>query len=56
MSTRRDVSKYRWSSFLLHVPTVFKTQKAREFVAKHLFRLLAGGPRLRVNHFNIFRL
>ncbi|MDD3481755.1 hypothetical protein [Azovibrio restrictus] len=47
LSKTRDISKYRWSSFLLHVPTVFKTQKAREFVAKKLFRLLAGNTRQR---------
>lgn len=42
LSKTRDVSKYRWSSFLLHVPTVFKAQKAREYVAKKLLRLLAA--------------
>lgn len=43
ISKTRDVSKYRWSSFLLHIPTVFKTQKVRELVSKQLFRLLAEG-------------
>lgn len=45
LSKTRDVSKYRWSSFLLHVPTVFKTQKARETVSRQLLRLL-GGPQI----------
>ena len=48
LSTKRDVSPYRWASFLLHVPTVFKTHKAREAVGKQLQRLLApkvGGRR-----------
>lgn len=50
LSKTRVVSKYRWSSFLLHVPTVFKMQKARELVAKKLFRLLPGNTRRRSNH------
>lgn len=50
LSKTRDISKYRWSSFLLHVPTVFKTLKARELVAQKLFRLLAGNIRLRSNN------
>lgn len=48
LSTKRDVSQYRWASFLLHVPTIFKTHKARAAVAKQLQRLLApmvGGKR-----------
>lgn len=48
LSTKRDVSHYRWASFLLHVPTIFKTHKARAAVAKQLQRLLApmgGGKR-----------
>ena len=49
LSKTRDISKYRWSSFLLHVPTVFKTQKAREFVSKNLRRLLTSNPRQRSN-------
>lgn len=40
LSSKRDISPYRWSSFLLHVPTVFKTHKAREAVAKQLQSLL----------------
>lgn len=47
LSRTRDRSMYRWSLFLLHVPTVFKTHKAREAVSKHLFRLLVGSPRKR---------
>ncbi len=42
LSKSREVSRYRWSSFLLHVPTVFKTHKAREAVSKQLLRLLAS--------------
>jgi hypothetical protein len=48
LSAKRDVSQYCWSSFLLHLPTVFKTRKARDAVAKQLLRLLApqaGGRR-----------
>lgn len=41
LSANRDVSKYRWGSFLLHVPTLFKTHKARAAVAKQLQKLLA---------------
>jgi hypothetical protein len=44
LSKTRDISKYRWALFLSHIPTVFKTQKAREAVSKHLLRLLAGTP------------
>lgn len=36
----RDWSKYRWRAFLMRVPTVFKTHKARETVTKQLVRLL----------------
>ncbi len=43
-SKTRDTSKYRWGLFLLHVPTVFKTAKAREAVSAQLLRLLAGAP------------
>jgi hypothetical protein len=49
LSTNREVSRYRWASFLLHVPTLFKTRKARVAVAKQLQRLLAptiGGRQL----------
>lgn len=41
LSKSREVSRYRWSSFLLHIPTIFKTHKAREAVSKQLLRLLA---------------
>lgn len=36
----RKVSDYKWRGFLLHIPTVFKTKKAREPVVKKLNRLL----------------
>lgn len=42
LSKYRGVSKYRWSSYLLHVPTVFKIHKARETVSKQLLRLLGS--------------
>jgi hypothetical protein len=53
LSRERDISRYRWASLLLHIPTAFKTQKARDAVCAHLRRLLAPGapgrkaPRLR---------
>ena len=46
--TKRDVSRYLWAAFLLRIPTIFKTHKAREAIAKQLQRLLApkiGGRR-----------
>ncbi len=39
-SNTRNISKYRWSSFLLHVPSIFKTHKARGEVTKLINRLL----------------
>lgn len=45
LSAERDVSCYRWSSFLLHVPAVFKTRKAREAVCTQLQRALADTAR-----------
>ncbi len=36
----RNVSKYRWSNFLLHIPSIFKSHKARAEVTKRLGRLL----------------
>jgi hypothetical protein len=50
MSKTRKLSKYRFSSFLLHVPAVFKTQKAREHVGNQLFRLLASDSKVRPNY------
>ncbi len=44
LSKKREVSGYRWASLLLHIPTVFKTQKARDAVCAQLRRLLAPGP------------
>lgn len=41
-STARDISKYRWRSFLLHVPTTFKVRKAREAIVKQMSKLLAS--------------
>lgn len=45
LSKSRDVSKYRWGAFLLHIPTAFKTQKARAAVSRQLLRLLHGNTR-----------
>ena len=39
-SKRRDISRYRWSSFLLHLPTLFKSHKARDTIVKQLQKLL----------------
>ena len=36
----RDLTKYRWRTFLLHVPSIFKGRKARHEVTKQLMRLL----------------
>ncbi len=44
-SPERNRSPYRWSSFLLYVPTVFKVRKARESVVKQLHDLLDPGRR-----------
>jgi len=40
LSTKRNVSQYRWSYFLRHVPTVFKVGKARDTLVKQLSKLL----------------
>lgn len=50
LSSKRDVSQYRWASFLLHIPTIFKTHKARDSVAKQLQKLLA--PKIGSRHSN----
>lgn len=42
LSTNRDVSRYRWASFLLHIPTIFKTHKARAAVAKQIQKHLGS--------------
>jgi len=42
LSISRDVSKFRWASFLLHVPTVFKKHKASESISKQLAKALAS--------------
>jgi len=41
LSNERSTSKYKWAGFLLHIPTVFKKQNARDHVVKHLNKLLA---------------
>lgn len=40
-STERNVDDYRWSHFLLHIPTVFKKQNARESIVKKINKLLS---------------
>ena len=40
LSKSRDRSKYQWRSFLLHIPTLFKTYKARETITKQFSKLL----------------
>lgn len=39
-SKSRAISQYRWGRFLLHVPTAFKSHKARYTIQKQLGRLL----------------
>lgn len=39
-SDDRDREGYRWASFLLHVPSVFLSAKAREGIVKRLDRVL----------------
>jgi len=36
----RDHKKYRYSFFLLHIPTIFKQKKARQYVIRQLQKLL----------------
>lgn len=36
----RDISRYRWRNFLLHVPSLFKSRGARDAVSKQLQMLL----------------
>jgi hypothetical protein len=39
-ASSRNLSKYKWKNFLLHLPTVFKSRKARSDIVKLLNRLL----------------
>jgi len=39
-STDRQRTKYKWGHFLLYIPTVFKTKKARSVIVKRLSKLL----------------
>ncbi|KAF1055017.1 MAG: hypothetical protein GAK43_00556 [Stenotrophomonas maltophilia] len=39
-SSERNLRRYRWRAFLLHVPTPFKVRKARDAVCRQLLRLL----------------
>lgn len=40
LANERGTSGYRWGSFLMHVPTVFKVRKARDAVGRQLGKLL----------------
>jgi len=40
-SKDREIKQYKWNSFLLHIPTIFKKQAARESVVKKMNKLLA---------------
>jgi len=40
-SNERKTEKYKWASFLLHIPTLFKKQNARDNVIKQINRVLA---------------
>jgi hypothetical protein len=40
-SNERKTEKYKWGSFLLHIPTLFKKQNARDNVIKQINRVLA---------------
>ena len=40
-SKDREIKGYKWSGFLLHIPTIFKKQGAREHVVKQLNKLLS---------------
>lgn len=40
-SSERKTEKFRWSKFLLHVPTVFKKQNARDNIVKQINKVLA---------------
>ena len=37
----RAVEKYKWRSFLLHIPTIFKKQAARDAIVKKMNKALA---------------
>ncbi len=39
-SNDRKTDNYKWASFLLHVPTLFKKQNSREYVVKQINRVL----------------
>lgn len=36
----RELDNFKWQGFLLHIPVIFKQKKARDFIVKHLDRLL----------------
>ncbi len=40
-SNERNVDSFRWRNFLLHIPTVFKKQNARDYVVKKINDLLS---------------
>jgi len=40
-SSERKAKNHKWASFLLHIPTIFKKQNARDNVVKQLNKLLS---------------
>lgn len=40
LSKERDMAKFKWQAFLLHVPTIFLKQNARDEIVKRLEKLL----------------
>lgn len=40
-SKERETKKYKWASFLLHIPTLFKKQNARNNIVKQINRVLS---------------
>lgn len=37
----RDIKKFKWSGFLLHIPTIFKKQSARDSIVKKMDKALS---------------
>lgn len=40
-SNERKINNFKWANFLLHVPTVFKKQNARDNIVKQINKVLA---------------
>jgi len=41
-SSERQTAKFKWASFLMHIPTRFKKQNTRDSLVKKVDKLLAG--------------